>query len=178
MVLSGVPRHWRFPPASGGHPPAGFYPLRGLLTGAWGRRRRRHFWPCRTRVGFGPATGPTIKAASCHIPKLVGCMINIRTWMVLEMRGRWPYSCCFVGCCFQDLFKSLEVMYLCSNKWQLLKLCSHTVVLTQPQGVDFRWKSFDIFSIYLVISTEFTFYRSLWNRFRNTWNTKKTFCMN
>ena len=24
--------------------------------------------------------------------------------MVLEMRGKWPYSCCFVGCCFQDLF--------------------------------------------------------------------------
>ena len=25
-------------------------------------------------------------------------------WMVLEMGGRWPYNCCFVGCCFQDLF--------------------------------------------------------------------------
>ena len=24
--------------------------------------------------------------------------------MVLEMEGKWPYSCCFVGCCFQDLF--------------------------------------------------------------------------
>ena len=22
----------------------------------------------------------------------------------LEMGGRWPYSCCFVGCCFQNLF--------------------------------------------------------------------------
>ena len=25
-------------------------------------------------------------------------------WMGLEMGGRWPYSHCFVGCCFQDLF--------------------------------------------------------------------------
>ena len=25
-------------------------------------------------------------------------------WMVLEMGGRWLYSRCFVGCCFQDLF--------------------------------------------------------------------------
>ena len=25
-------------------------------------------------------------------------------WMVLEMGGSWPYSCCFVGCFFQDLF--------------------------------------------------------------------------
>ena len=24
--------------------------------------------------------------------------------MVLELRGRWPYSYCFVECCFQDLF--------------------------------------------------------------------------
>ena len=24
--------------------------------------------------------------------------------MVCEMRGKWPYSCCFVGCCFQNLF--------------------------------------------------------------------------
>ena len=27
-----------------------------------------------------------------------------RTLMVLEMGGRCPYNCCFVGCCFQDFF--------------------------------------------------------------------------
>ena len=82
MVLSGVPRHWRFPPASGGHPP-GFYTLRGGYclapeapqNGEW-RRGRRYFWPFRTRVGFGPATGPTFKTALCHIRALVGRMIN------------------------------------------------------------------------------------------------------
>ena len=26
------------------------------------------------------------------------------TWIVFVMGGRWPYSCCFVGCCRQDLF--------------------------------------------------------------------------
>ena len=36
------------------------------------RRGRRYFWPCRTRVGFGPATGPTLKTALCHIRVLVG----------------------------------------------------------------------------------------------------------
>ena len=35
-VLPGVPQHWRFPPASGGHPPR-FYPLRGVI--AWRLRR-------------------------------------------------------------------------------------------------------------------------------------------
>ena len=36
------------------------------------RRGRRYFWPCRTRLGFGPATRPTLKTAFCHIRALVG----------------------------------------------------------------------------------------------------------
>ena len=31
------------------------------------------------------------------------CLVHL-IWMVFEMGGRWPYNCCFVGCCFQDLF--------------------------------------------------------------------------
>ena len=61
--------------------PPGLYPLRGcwvyclvLEAPQKGecRRGRRYFWPCRTRVGFGPATGPTLKTALCHIRALVG----------------------------------------------------------------------------------------------------------
>ena len=75
-----MPRHWRVPPASGGYPPRLIPP-----SGGWVyclapeapqkrecRRGRRYFWPCRTRVGFGPATGPTLKTALCHICALVG----------------------------------------------------------------------------------------------------------
>ena len=36
------------------------------------RQGRKYFWPCRTRVGFGPATGHTLKTALCHIRALVG----------------------------------------------------------------------------------------------------------
>ena len=80
-VLPDVPRHWRSPPASGGHPPRLIPPSEGWVyclapeapqkEGC--RRGRRYFWPCRTRVGFGPATGPTLKTALCHIRALVGC---------------------------------------------------------------------------------------------------------
>ena len=78
-VLPDVLRHWRVPPAPGGHPPrlistsGGVYclapevPKKGEC-----RRGRRYFWPCRTRVGFGPATGPTLKTALCHIRALMG----------------------------------------------------------------------------------------------------------
>ena len=31
------------------------------------------------------------------------CLVRL-TWMVFVMDGGWPYSCCFVGCCFQHLF--------------------------------------------------------------------------
>ena len=77
-VLPGVPRHWRFPPASGGAIPPGLYPLRGgcCLTPEAPqkgecRRGRRYFWSCRTRVGFGPAIGPTLKRP---------CAIFVRWW--------------------------------------------------------------------------------------------------
>ena len=38
-------------------------------------------------------------------------------WIVLKMGDRWPYSCCFGGCCFQDLFSiahSILVQFLFS----------------------------------------------------------------
>ena len=55
------------------------------------------------------------------------------TWMVCRIGGKWPYTNCFVGCYFQDLFKrafwysstpgvSLDVSL--ESKW-----CNHTVVL-------------------------------------------------
>ena len=30
------------------------------------------------------------------------CLVRL-IWIVFVMGGRWPYSCCFVRCCFQDL---------------------------------------------------------------------------
>ena len=35
-------------------------------------------------------------------PACLACL----TRMVCEMSGKWPYNCYFVGCCFQDLFKT------------------------------------------------------------------------
>ena len=31
-------------------------------------------------------------------PDYLVCLI----WTVFKMGGRWPYSCCFVGCCLQE----------------------------------------------------------------------------
>ena len=32
--------------------------------------------------------------------------MSCSSWLIFEIVGKWPYSCCFVGCCFQDLFKT------------------------------------------------------------------------
>ena len=31
------------------------------------------------------------------------CLVRL-SWIVFVMGGRCPHSCCFMGCCFQDLF--------------------------------------------------------------------------
>ena len=46
-------------------------------------------------VAYGPAlTSPA------YLVRLI--------WIILEMGDRWPYSFCFVGCCFQDLFNMVR----------------------------------------------------------------------
>ena len=50
-------------------------------------------------------------------------------WMVLEIRGRWPYNCCFVGCCFQDLFNmTRSILVQFPSKFFYIRLVSVHVV--------------------------------------------------
>ena len=35
------------------------------------------------------------------------CLIRL-ILIVFMMGGRWPYSCCFMGCCLQDLFNIIR----------------------------------------------------------------------
>ena len=81
--------------------PPGLYPLRGGWVYCLAaeapqkgecRRGRRYFWPCRTRVGFGPATGLTLKTALCHIRALVGPNDKYR-----GPRGPFFLSSCWVA---------------------------------------------------------------------------------
>ena len=70
-VLPDVPRHWRVSPASGGRPHPRLLPSSGgvarrLRRKGKFRRGLRHFWNCLTRVGSGPATGPTLNGLVPH----------------------------------------------------------------------------------------------------------------
>ena len=41
------------------------------------------------------------------------CLVHL-FWIILEMKSKWLHSCCFVRCCFQDLFniaRSIHVQF-------------------------------------------------------------------
>ena len=42
-------------------------------------------------------------SSSLILQKCHACLVRL-TWIVFVMDGKWPYSCCFVGCYLQDLF--------------------------------------------------------------------------
>ena len=48
-------------------------------------------------------TSTSLMSSSLPFQQCPACLVRL-TWIVFVMGGRWPYSCCFVGCCLQDLF--------------------------------------------------------------------------
>ena len=77
-------------------------------------------------------------SSSLLLPQCPASLFRL-IWMVLEMGGRWPYSCCFAGCCFQNLFimtRSIFVQFFrlvfSLNAWSASMWCIHIVELTQP----------------------------------------------
>ena len=65
-------------------------------------------------------------------------------WMVYEMEAKWLYSCCFVGCCFQDLIKTacssiLEINSLLNYSWMNYFLQKWKLFMTQPNRINWLW---------------------------------------
>ena len=68
----------------------------------------------------------SLMSSSLLLQQCPVCLVHL-IWMVLVMGGRWPYSCCFVGCCIQDLFKiarsSLVRFPSCFFSIRLVSVC-------------------------------------------------------
>ena len=45
----------------------------------------------------------SLMSSSLLVQQCPAYLVRI-TLIVFVMGGKWPYSCCFVGCCLQDLF--------------------------------------------------------------------------
>ena len=52
-------------------------------------------------------------------------------WMVFKMGSRWPYSCCFEGCCFQDLF-DIDCSILVQLASSFYSVCLVSVQMVHP----------------------------------------------
>ena len=69
------------------------------------------------------------------------CFVHL-TWMVLEMGGKWPYRCCFLGCCFQDLFntaRSILVQFL-SSVFSMRSVSVHVMHPYSSTDTTIAWK--------------------------------------
>ena len=51
----------------------------------------------------GLLTSTSLMSLSLLLQQCPACLVHL-ILIVFGVGGRWPYSCCFVGCCLQDLF--------------------------------------------------------------------------
>ena len=67
--------------------------------------------------------------------------------LVFMMGGRWPYSCCFVGCCLQDLFSTARsiLVYLASIFFSICLLSVHVVPPYSSIGTTVAGKNCSLF---------------------------------
>ena len=49
--------------------------------------------------------GSTEKCHDLVLASLAVSRMSCLSWIVFEMSCKWHNNCCFIGCCFQDLFK-------------------------------------------------------------------------
>ena len=47
-----------------------------------------------------------LMSSSLLLQQCPACLVCL-TWVVCKMGGKWPYSFCFVGRCFQDFFRTM-----------------------------------------------------------------------
>ena len=71
-------------------------------------------------------------------PTCFVCLI----WMIFEMGGRWLYSCCFFGYCFQNLFNIAHsiLVQLPSSFFSIHLVSIHVVYPCSSMDITTAWK--------------------------------------
>ena len=77
----------------------------------------------------GDYRSTSLMSSSQHLHQCPACLFRL-TWRVFVMGGRWLYSCCFVGCCLQDLFNiARSILVWLPSSFFSIRLVSVHVVL-------------------------------------------------
>ena len=87
--------------------------------------------PC---VGIHKST--SLMSSSLLLQQCPACLVRL-TWIVFVIGGRWPYSWCLVGCCFQDL-RGNEVWSRKSTWWHeytyiYIYICVCSAIINQKK---------------------------------------------
>ena len=78
-----------------------------LSSTAPGRSSKLHplaGWTTLVRSCVGIRRKTSLMNSSLLLQQWPAWLIHLN-WVICEMGRKWPYSCCFMGCCFQDLFR-------------------------------------------------------------------------
>ena len=60
-------------------------------------------------------------SSSLLLQQCPACLVRL-TCIVFVMGGKWPYSCCLVGCCHQDLLKITFIKFSIIIRQQYLSM--------------------------------------------------------
>ena len=85
--------------ASGRFP--GLHPVSSQICYMYVRAGR----PAFDRPYEGVHRSTSLMSLSLLLEQCPACLVRL-TWIVLVMGGRWLYSYCFMGCCFQDSYSN------------------------------------------------------------------------
>ena len=66
--------------------------------------------PAFARPYVGVHRSISLMSSSLLLQQCSACLFRL-TWIVFVMGGMWPYSWCLVGCCRQDLFHYVNLLY-------------------------------------------------------------------
>ena len=90
--------------------------------------------PAFARPCEGVHRSTSLTSSSLLLQQCPACLVRL-IFIVFMTGGRWPYSCCFVGCCLQDLFNiALTILCNCRQVFSPYVLlastwCIHIVVI-------------------------------------------------
>ena len=84
----------------------------------------------------------SLMSSSLLFQQCPACLVRL-TWMVLEMGCRWPYSCCFVGCCLEDLLNIARsvLVQIPSSLFSIRSFSVHVVHPYSSTDTNAAWKN-------------------------------------
>ena len=105
-------------------------------------------WPERNTTKVArPCKGvyrrTSLMTSSLLLQQCPACLARL-IWMAFKIEGGWPYSCCSMGCCFQDFFNMTHsiLVQLSSSFFSIRFVSFHVVHPYSSKDTTATWEEF------------------------------------